>query len=118
MMILNRSHEYAFLALGLLAASTAPLDAATLAARLAVPAPYLAKVLQHLAKAGVLRSIRGKRGGYLLARPAERITVLEIIRAVDGPQAAPVFASSLFHDLNRRLENYLERETVAGMSAA
>lgn len=45
---------------------------------------FLAKIFQDLAKAGLVKSTRGARGGYVLARPPEQITVLEIIEAIEG----------------------------------
>jgi Rrf2 family protein len=46
---------------------------------------FLRKSLKPLASAGVLRSSRGPRGGYRLARPARSITLLEVVEAVEGP---------------------------------
>ena len=46
---------------------------------------YLLKILEQLVRANILHSKRGTRGGFTLARPAEDITILEIIEAVDGP---------------------------------
>lgn len=48
-----------------------------------VPAGYLSKVLQALGRAGLVESQRGLHGGFTLARPAEELTVLEVINAVD-----------------------------------
>jgi len=50
-----------------------------------IPQQLLAKILQTLAKAGLLVSHAGTNGGYALARPAEKITAFEIVRAIDGP---------------------------------
>jgi len=50
-----------------------------------IPMPILAKVLQKLSREGFLASEQGTNGGYRLARPAARITALEVIRAIDGP---------------------------------
>jgi Rrf2 family protein len=50
-----------------------------------LPVPLLAKVLQQLTRAGILRSVAGTNGGYKLAREAGRISALEVIRAIDGP---------------------------------
>ena len=55
-----------------------------LAAHLGIPGPYLAKILQTLARHGLLNSIRGPRGGFRLARPAHRIAVGEVVRVLDG----------------------------------
>ncbi len=51
-----------------------------------VPAGYLSKVLQILARAGLVVSSPGRRGGFLLARSPKRICVLDVITAVDGIQ--------------------------------
>jgi len=45
---------------------------------------YAETVLQQLKKEGLIRSVRGRNGGYLLARPADKITALEIVETVDG----------------------------------
>lgn len=50
-----------------------------------IPPPLLAKILQTLAKAGLLVSHAGTNGGYALARPATDISAFEVIRAIDGP---------------------------------
>ncbi|MGI5204841.1 RrF2 family transcriptional regulator [Spirillospora sp. CA-108201] len=49
-----------------------------------LPAPYLAKQLKALVKAGLLAATTGPRGGFRIARPASRITLLQIVEAVDG----------------------------------
>ena len=64
------------------------LSAARLAEYHGVPAPYLAKHLQALTRAGVFVAVPGPRGGYRLARPAAEVTVLDIVEAVDGRQPA------------------------------
>jgi Rrf2 family protein len=69
-----------------------PDDSALPAARLAeyhgVPSAYLAKHLQALARAGVLVTVKGPRGGYRLARPAADISVLDVVEAIDGEESA------------------------------
>jgi Rrf2 family protein len=69
-----------------------PPDAALPAARLAefhgVPAAYLAKHLQALARAGLVESLAGAKGGYRLARPAAEITLLDVVQAVEGTSPA------------------------------
>ncbi len=71
-------------------AAVLPPDQALPAARLAefhgVAAPYLAKHLQTLARAGILEASAGPRGGYRLARPARAITVLDVVEAIEGSE--------------------------------
>ncbi len=50
-----------------------------------IPPPLLAKILQTLARAGLLVSHAGTNGGYALARPANQMSAFEVIRAIDGP---------------------------------
>ncbi|AQT69312.1 HTH-type transcriptional regulator IscR [Anaerohalosphaera lusitana] len=86
-MKISRSTGYALVAVGYIAQNYK--DGAVLAARVSkeydIPLEYLLKILQQLVRANVLRSKRGPRGGFFLARPAEEITLLQIIEAVDGP---------------------------------
>ncbi|MEM8918478.1 MAG: Rrf2 family transcriptional regulator [Pseudomonadota bacterium] len=60
------------------------LKAEALARYHGVPAPYMAKQMQAMSKAGIIRSSRGAHGGYRLAKPAEQITLWDITAAVDG----------------------------------
>jgi Rrf2 family protein len=53
-----------------------------------VSASYLAKQLQAMSRAGLVRSTQGNLGGYELTRPPSRITVLDVVEAVDGPTPA------------------------------
>jgi len=50
-----------------------------------IPLPFLAKILQVLNRAGVLRSHRGLQRGYSINRPASQITLLDVVAAYDGP---------------------------------
>lgn len=49
-----------------------------------IPKSFLAKIFQHLARAGLVRSIRGSHGGFALLKSPDEISVLEIIEAVEG----------------------------------
>ncbi|WP_341704450.1 Rrf2 family transcriptional regulator [Ferrovibrio sp.] len=59
-----------------------PVQSKDIAARQNVPQRYLEQVMQHLVRNGVLKGVRGPRGGYTLARERRRITVGEIVRIV------------------------------------
>ena len=54
-----------------------------------VPAAYMAKQMQALSKAGIVQATRGKQGGYRLARTADKITLWDIMAAIEG--SAPAF---------------------------
>lgn len=71
---------------GLKGAATLP--GAALAEQFGLSASYLLKQLQALTAAGILESVPGPAGGYRLARAAERISLLDIVLAVEGPQPA------------------------------
>lgn len=66
----------------------ATVTGARLAAAFELPAPYLTKQLQALVAAGLLRSTRGPNGGFALARPLERITMLDVVEAIEGTDPA------------------------------
>src|SRR5690349_11598649 len=64
-----------------------PVGAGELARALSLPQNYLSKTLHQLARAGVLESTRGKAGGFRLARPADKVTLLEIVGLFDDTSA-------------------------------
>jgi Rrf2 family protein len=70
-----------------------------------MPERFLLKVLKPLATAGVLQSLKGPNGGYRLARPANKISLLEVMEAVDGPiQGKVSFEGVDTRGLERRLQ--------------
>lgn len=56
-----------------------------IASEMNIPAQFLHKVMPRLVKAGLVRSRRGARGGYKLAKAPAEISLLEIVQAIDGP---------------------------------
>jgi len=86
-MKINRSIEYGLIAAGYIAqhCKDGPVIAARISKEYNLPLEYLTRILHQLAKVNVLRSKKGPRGGFSLARPAEEITMLEIIETIDGP---------------------------------
>lgn len=85
-MIYSRSAEHAIRALVHLAGlgPGRQVLAKTLAADAKIPAPYLSRILQDLARAGFLKSTKGPGGGFRFIGPTEEITLLRIVEAVDG----------------------------------
>ena len=74
-------------AVDLAAATRLPVHAEEVAERQGIPLSFLVKILHELRLAGIVSSQRGPEGGYQLARPAEEISVADILRAVEGPLA-------------------------------
>jgi Rrf2 family protein len=82
--MLSQTAEYALRAVVILAANPdKPLKTQEISASGKIPPEYLSKVLQQLHKAGLVTATRGKAGGFKLARPGSRITLLEAVNAVD-----------------------------------
>lgn len=80
----SQTTEYALRAMSFLSAkSPDSVNTGQIAAATEVPPAYLAKVLQSLRKAGIVRSQRGRGGGISLARQPEDLTILEVVNAVD-----------------------------------
>ena len=75
----------ALVSLALHAEASGPTSVRDIAERTGLPQPYLEQILLALKGAGLVRSKRGVGGGYVLARPAEEITLADIVSAVDGP---------------------------------
>ena len=89
MLKLTKKVDYALIALMHLAQQGGDGDAASSAREIAtgygLPPDLLAKILQKLAREGLVTSQQGTKGGYRLGQPAERIDVVRVIEAVDGP---------------------------------
>jgi FeS assembly SUF system regulator len=79
--------DYAMVALTQMARAPGIYASATLAQKIGVPEPTIAKLLKALARGGILSSQRGTFGGYFLARPATDISVADIVAALEGPVA-------------------------------
>jgi Rrf2 family protein len=81
--------DYALRASVELAAASAvgPVKAERLAAAQGIPLSYLENILGELRHARIVHSQRGPDGGFRLAKPADQVTIADIIRAVDGPLA-------------------------------
>lgn len=69
------------------AAEARPLKRDEISAAQSIPPKFLETILLDLKHTGIVKSTRGQSGGYALARPAEDISVADVIRAVDGPMA-------------------------------
>src|SRR5277367_1187118 len=87
MLRLTKKADYGLMALKYLAErpDSPSLSAKDIAEAYHIPQQLLAKILQRLAKEGLLRSHAGMNGGYTLSRDPHEISAFEVIRAIDGP---------------------------------
>ena len=89
-MRISAKADYAVRAVVELAAASGekPVKAERIATAQGIPLNFLENILGELRHAGIVRSHRGAEGGFRLAKPAERITIADVIRAVEGPLAS------------------------------
>ena len=89
-MRISAKAEYAVRAAVELAATdpSKPHKAALIAEAQDIPLPFLENLMGDLRQAGIVRSHRGPEGGFSLDRPADEVTLADVIRAVDGPMAS------------------------------
>ena len=87
MLRLSKKADYGLMAVNHLARhyGEGSASAKDIAQAYGIPAGLMAKVLQRLARTGLLRSQQGPTGGYTLSRPPEFISALDVISAIDGP---------------------------------
>lgn len=120
-MLLTKRNEYALQGMILLSRQKQgdPLSASILAQKLNTTPAFMSKIAQQLARAGLVETARGKRGGLMLKRPAGEITAGDVFAAVDGRlevsacingghcrhHVCPVFPvlARMQKDLNKRL---------------
>jgi Rrf2 family transcriptional regulator, cysteine metabolism repressor len=91
-----------------------PVPIAELARRREIPVQFLEQLFASLRRAGILRSQRGVKGGYTLARPADEVTVLELVEVLDGPLGAGT--SGIFAQAAQAASAVLAEATVASIS--
>jgi len=82
---LSKKSDYGLIALKHLAQHSGSISAREIATEYKIPAPLLAKVLQKLVRKGLLVSQQGINGGYVLARDPAKISIVDVLEAIDGP---------------------------------
>src|SRR6476661_5022585 len=133
-MIFSKPTEYAIRGLSELAgrAPTSSLLLDQLVAGTDLPRDFLAKLFQKLVKGGILRSAKGRGGGFSLARPAHKITLMDIVEVMEGPQSydrcvvglekcndhMPCPQHDLYKPIRQRLKDYLNTTTLADLAAS
>ncbi len=123
----------ALLSLALHSNDPRPTSVRDIAERTGLPQPYLEQILLALKGAGLVRSKRGVGGGYVLARPAERITLSQIVSAADGPIVVGDFGAphengacdhegqcvllAVWSEVGEHMRSHLDSFTLADMVA-
>jgi Rrf2 family protein len=134
MLKLTKKADYGLMAMKHLAehADRGACSAKDVAEAYGIPPEALAKILQKLAKAGLLNSQHGMNGGYTLAREAGLISAFEVIRAIDGPlfitscisvrgecgQSDRCTIREPLRRVNQSIEEVLKRITISEMREA
>jgi Rrf2 family protein len=131
-MRLSAKADYAIrAAVELAAAGDGPTKSERIASAQAIPAKFLENILLDLKQGGVVQSRRGAEGGYWLARPADEISLADVIRAVEGPLAnvrgarpedleyrgAAESLKAVFIAMRANLRAVLEEVTLADVAA-
>ena len=108
-----------------------PTSVRDIALRTGLPQPYLEQILLALKGAGLVRSKRGVGGGYVLARPPEKLTLGQVVAAVDGPIVVGDFGEphaggacdhegqcvllSVWAEVGEHMRTHLDSYTIAEM---
>jgi len=132
MLRISKLSDYAIIILGHMAKAPGETYAATdLAESARVAGPTVSKVLKALARANILSSTRGAKGGYQLTRPPEKTTIASIIAALEGPialtecglantqceQSSSCHVRGNWSVLNQAIQTALESVTLADMAS-
>ncbi len=115
MLSITSKSPYAVAALTELAGTSNgdPVPIGELARRRDIPVGFLEQLFAVLRRAGLLRSQRGVKGGYLLARDPAHVTVLEVVELLDGPVGRD--SSGVFAEAATACRNVLEQTTLADL---
>ena len=133
-MIFSNATEYAIRGLSELAARgvSGPVMLDELVAGTDLPRDFLAKIFQKLVRAGILKSAKGRGGGFSLAKPQHEINLIDIVKAMAGPllleacvvglekcdDQMPCSQHDLYKPIRQRLKDYLRTTTLADLAAS
>ena len=109
-MLLTKKSEYALLALVSIAKNDTPINVDQLSEELDISKSFLAKILQTLAKGGILNSYKGSRGGFVLNKDCSELTILEIITVAESKTPSVFECTAHFTPCARRSDKKCTRK--------
>jgi Rrf2 family protein len=134
LMLYSSATEYAIRGLSELASrdSSVPVMLDEIVAGTDLPRDFLAKVFQKLVAAGILKSFKGRGGGFQIARPIHAVTLMQIVESIEGPQhldrcvvgmeacndQMPCAQHDLYKPIRQRLKDYFNTTTLADLVAS
>jgi Rrf2 family protein len=129
-MFITREADYAVRCVLFLSQETGRVvNANEIAESMTIPKSFLAKILQRLTRGGIVRSTQGTAGGFKLAKESARVSILEVIEAIQGSAAVNICAINeqncdlsntcpvhpVWVELREDIENRLKKESFAGL---
>ncbi|MSN96971.1 Rrf2 family transcriptional regulator [Campylobacter sp. FMV-PI01] len=127
-MLFTKASEYALFSLIFIAKKSKPQDVDTISKELEISKSFLAKILQNMAKDGILNSFKGVKGGFALARDRDKINLKEIINSAERHEATVFECSisiedcpkkndkceiwSIFNSLQLKVDDFLDTITL------
>ncbi|ABK83163.1 Rrf2 family transcriptional regulator [Campylobacter fetus] len=129
-MLFTKASEYALLSLILLSQSNSPKDVDTMSTELGISKSFLAKILQNLAKEGILNSFKGANGGFILANKPANISIKKILESAEKRKASVFECSNarsdcpsnkgdickmwpMFNSLQLKVDDFLDNISLA-----
>ena len=131
MKLITRDTDYAVRALDYIARKAKRrVTVSELVKELGIPRPFLRKILQILNKEGILNSYKGRHGGFMLVRPADKIFLIDVMKVFQGPftfnecffkkrvcsQVGACILKSKIDDIERRVTSDLKAIDLASLS--
>jgi len=128
--LFTKASEYAMLSLILLSQAKHPKDVDTISSELGISKSFLAKILQNLAKEGILNSFKGANGGFVLADKPSNLSIKYILESAEKRKVNVFECASprcdcpsskgdgckiwpMFNDLQGRIDEFLDQITLA-----
>ena len=122
---LSQKADYGLILLSNISKSKTPISDAKIAAKNQIPAKFLSQIATELKKAGYIKAKEGARGGYVLAKSATQIRLLDVLKTLDGElvvgecfeddHECTCGAGDMWKDVKKQLEETIGSKTVADL---